>query len=78
MKVGDMVLYCDPACAQVEPVLIVELIHDGAPGVNTIGAVVMNELGTHWVQLDNLVAMDEAGEALDELAQGTGGWERQF
>lgn len=69
MKVGDIVVYCDPGCAQVETVLVMELVPDTLPGGEIHGAVVMNELGTHWVACEYLVELnDEIKEILNEMS----------
>jgi len=59
MKVGDLVVYVEPAAAQALPVLVVELF-DG-------GAVVYNEHGTHEIWSEYLVEMnDEMRELINE------------
>ena len=72
MKEGDLVLFCDPASAEVEPVLLIRLVPDSLKDGRFAGAEVMNEHGTHWVRMDHLVDTDEAGELLDELREYCG------
>ena len=58
MKVGDLVMFCD-GFSEVEAVLLVRLVPDTLPGGSIHGAVVMNEIGQHWVNLDNLIPIEE-------------------
>jgi len=64
MKVGDLVLHCD-GHTDVTHVLLIETSIDCASGYGAAEmedievALVMNELGRHWVPLENLVEIDE-------------------
>ena len=64
MKVGDLVLHCD-GYTDVTHVLLIETSIDCASGYGAAEmedievALVMNELGRHWVPLENLVEIDE-------------------
>jgi len=68
MKVGDLVLHCD-GHTDVTPVLIIETAIDCASGYGAAEmedievVLVMNELGQHWVPLENLVEIDEVVSA---------------
>ena len=68
MKVGDLVWHCD-GYTDVTPVLVIETTIDCASGYGSAEmedievALVMNELGQHWVPFENLVEIDEVVSA---------------
>ena len=64
MKVGDLVMFCD-GFTDVKPVLVIETAIDCASGYGAVEmedievALVMNDVGQHWVPFENLVEIDE-------------------
>ena len=64
MEVGDLVWHCD-GITDVEFVLVIEAAIDCASGYGAAEmedievALVMNDVGQHWVPFENLVEIDE-------------------
>jgi|TARA_R110002020_G_scaffold425670_1_gene635113 hypothetical protein len=58
VNVGDLVMFCDGS-SDVSPVVLIRLVPDSLPGGSGDGAVVMNETGTYWVRISDLVPIDE-------------------
>ena len=57
MQIGDLAMFFDGHSDCAEPVLITKLCDHPDVGLE---ALVMNELGEHWVDMENLATMEES------------------